>query len=113
MPMFVSIATIRRGTASAASAANAGRMASSHGSASVTPAPRRNARRDNGERPMENGDDSGIECVPRCSGQNLADRLAAVGYGDGPVVVVHLHLRIDAQQMIDRGADVARADRLV
>jgi hypothetical protein len=44
--MFVSIATIRRGTSAADSAENAGVIASSRGSAMATPAPRRKVRRD-------------------------------------------------------------------
>ncbi|GDY07481.1 hypothetical protein LBMAG52_09670 [Planctomycetia bacterium] len=51
--MFVSMATIRRGIAFESSALNAGRMASSHGSDIATPAPRKNARRDNELRIVE------------------------------------------------------------
>src|SRR5438105_2720151 len=52
MPMFVSTATIRRGTA-AGSAPNAGCMASSNGRARATPAPRKKVRRDNGAGVLE------------------------------------------------------------
>jgi hypothetical protein len=61
MPVFVWIATIRRGDLGfPAARENAGSIASSSGSASVTPAPRRNPRR---ERGRAEGEKKGVVMV--------------------------------------------------
>src|SRR4051812_27779894 len=48
------------------------------------------------------------------SGQDVANRLATLGDRQGPVgAVVDQRLRIEAQALVDGGADVGRTDRVV
>ena len=59
-------------------------------------------------------EESWIDGAEAGSSENLADRLAAMGDGDRPAgAVVDRHLRVDAQALVDRRANVGGAHRPV
>src|SRR5450755_2578471 len=108
MPMFVSTATIRRGTAAAPPPLQAGSMHSSNGRAIATPPPRRNVRRDNTAEPTENRECTFVPLFGEFRSTSGQARKAAALAGSSAGLFRHSNSKGDARQAQGLGDDSAQ-----